>query len=102
MAVNSYDIGDLVRVSVAFTNSGGTAVDPSSVVLKYVAPGGTAITRTYGEVGEVQKDSTGAYHYDIDTTDGRRGEWWYKWYGTGTAQAMVKGRFVVETDQFDG
>lgn len=101
MAVNSYDIGDLVRVSVAFTNSGGTAVDPSSVVLKYVAPGGTAIMRTYGVVGEVEKDATGQYHYDIDTTGGNPGEWWYKWSGTGAAQATAKGRFLVEPDVFD-
>ena len=33
--MNSYDIGDLIRLRGSFTNSAGAAVDPSSVTLQY-------------------------------------------------------------------
>lgn len=82
---NTYDIGDLVRVSAVFTNSAGTAIDPTAVYVKYRTPAGVTTTLTYGVDVALVKDSVGHYHADISIT--AAGTWRYRWYSTGTGQA---------------
>lgn len=95
---NAYDVGDSIRLSVAFTNSAGAAVDPGAVSLKVKAPGGTVTTYTYAGA-TVTKDSTGNYHVDLDLPTA--GEWLYRWAGTSSNKAATEGGFTVRPSAFD-
>lgn len=90
MAIN---IGDVRRVSVAFTTTAGVATDPTAVLLYYKKPRSAYITLTYGVDAAVIKDSVGNYHCDLalDTA----GLWRYEWQGTGALVANEGGQFRV-------
>ena len=90
---NTYDMGDLVRVSVIFKNIAGTVTDPTTVTLKYRNPAGTVTAWTV-TAGQIVKDSTGNYHADISPTTA--GVWQYKWTGTGAVQAVEELSFAVK------
>jgi len=91
----SYDRGDLVRITATFT-VGGVATDPAAVYLYLRAPDGTLTTLQYGVDGSVVKTSTGVYRYDYSATT--RGDVYYRWSGTGAAQAAEQGTFFVQDD----
>ena len=93
----AYDIGDVVRYSAAFTNNAGAAADPTAVKLKLLSPLGNRIDLTYA-AGEVQKDSTGNYHYDLTLTED--GDWWYKYEGTGAIIAAEEDYITVVETRF--
>ena len=93
--MNSYDIGDLIRLRGSFTNSAGAAVDPSSVTLQYrqlIADPSSYTTLVYG-VNSIVKASTGEYYHDLSVTSD--GEWRYRWNGLGANAAAVEGSFKV-------
>lgn len=90
---NAYTLGDTIRVSAAFANSAGNAVDPGTVAVKWRKPDGTIVT------GSATKDATGAYHADIDLD--AVGEWTYRWTGTVTNKAAAEARFSVKPTLFD-
>lgn len=87
------NIGDVRRVSVAFTNLAGAAADPTAVLLYVKKPGVGYTTYTYGVDVSVVKDSTGNYHADLtlDTV----GMWLFEWAGTGVVTANEGGQFRV-------
>ncbi|KKL22915.1 hypothetical protein LCGC14_2430680, partial [marine sediment metagenome] len=43
----SYDEGDLIRLSAAFTDLNDAAVDPTTVTVKHKTPDGTITTKVY-------------------------------------------------------
>jgi hypothetical protein len=90
---NSYDLGDLVRVSGSFTDENGDVADPSAVFCAVRDPAGTVTTYEYGEDAELVKDDTGEYHLDIDANVA--GYWYYRWYATGSGQAAEEDKFYV-------
>ena len=93
----NYDKGDLVRCAAAFTNTAGTAIDPTAVLFKVKDPSGNITTYTYLTDAELVKDSTGNYHVDVDADE--VGTWYYRYYSTGTGQAAGEGTFdVLETE----
>jgi hypothetical protein len=94
----AYDLGDLVRVSAAWTNAAGTAIDPTAVFAKYKDPSGSTTTLTYGTDLALVKDSTGNYHVDIDANEA--GTWRYRFYSTGTGQGAEEGNFYVSAGSF--
>ena len=87
-----------MRCSAVFTNSSGTAIDPTAVLFKVTNPAGTPTTYTYGEDDELVKDSVGNYHVDVDAN--AAGVWRYRFYSTGTGQAAEEGMFIVEESAF--
>ena len=93
---NTYDVGDLVRCSGAFTDADGNAQDPATVLVDVRAPSGTTTTYTYGVDAEVVKDDTGAYHIDVDVN--AAGPWWYRFYATGSGQSADETYFTAETN----
>jgi len=96
--LNTYDVGDNVRLSIAIVNSAGAATDPTALSLT-VKPGqGTATTYTYA-AGDITKDSTGNYHYDYTVLTGSGGTVYYKFTATGTAIGMEQGSFGVRSDE---
>lgn len=82
--MNYYDMGDLIRLSLVFTNAAGAATDPTTVSLKVRTPDGVESTYTYAN-GDITKDSTGNYHYDLSAT--KAGVHTCYATGTGTVQA---------------
>lgn len=74
---------ELARVSNTFTVA-GVATDPTATTLTVVDPDGVSTTYTYS-LGEITRDSAGAFHKDIDCSSTHRGIWQAVWVGTGTA-----------------
>lgn len=92
-----YDVGDLIRSSVTFTDFGGAAADPTTVVFKYEKPDGTVTSITYPAVGTA-KDSTGVYHADVTIT--AAGSWWFRWTGAGAVVAATEEPVFVQASMF--
>lgn len=91
---NTYDLGDLIRVSAPFTRvSNNAAVDPTAVYLIVTNPSGVSTTYTYGVDAIIVKDSTGNYHADLDAN--ASGDWYYRWKSTGTGQAAEENQYYV-------
>lgn len=71
---STYDIGDMVRVTGTFTDTGGTLADPDSVTFAYDTPTSTAATSvtrastSTGEVNGIIRASTGVYYADVLST----------------------------------
>jgi hypothetical protein len=93
-----FDTGDEVRVKTTFSDSSGTATDPTAILFKFANPSGTTTTYTYGVDAELVRDATGVYYVDIDCNEA--GAWRWRFYSTGTGQAADEGFFIVEPSQF--
>jgi len=94
----AYQVGDLVRVTGAFTTAAGVATDPAAVVGKYRDPSGNTVSLTYGVDAALVRDGVGVYHIDINAN---QADWWfYRFYSTGTGQAASEGKFYVEPSRF--
>lgn len=91
-----FDKGDLVRVSAAFKDEAGAAVDPTTVSFTFRTPSGTETTFLHGTDTELVKDSVGNYHVDIDANAG--GSWHWRFVSTGTGQAASEGYFFASTN----
>lgn len=89
---NTYDIGDLVRLSASFAVN-GTPTDPTTIAVKVKDPSGNIDTET-----NPTKDDTGDYHHDISADE--KGVWYYRWEGTGAAEAAEEAWFTVRASQF--
>lgn len=91
--MNTYTSGSLVRTIATFADATGNLASPTTVTLKYKAGAGSTQTPT------PVNDSTGIYHYDIDTT-GWTGPgsqvYVIEWTGTGAVQAIAADTFQVE------
>jgi len=82
---NHYDVGDTIRLVGTFTDpiNSDVATDPTEVTLTVTDPSGNSDSYTYdGGAGDVAKDSTGIYHYDLAIDEA--GIWTYRFVGTGT------------------
>lgn len=87
-----FDIGDVVRIQTAVTDSGGTLVDPSEVLLYLHMPSGSVGTYTYSS-GSVSRQSAGTYYYNGTAT--ASGYWNTRWVGTGAADFGDQSRYFV-------
>lgn len=99
MAIKVYEVGALVRAAGAFTDADGvTAVDPSTVTLKYIAPDGTVVSWVYQTDSEVVRDSVGNFHADIPVA--APGTWRTRWEGMGAVVAAGEREFRVKDSRF--
>lgn len=98
MATNTYDVGDVVRLSVEFKNQAGAYIDPGGVVVKVRTPGGATSTYTYGVDAAVIKDAVGQYHMDVAAN--LEGTWYFRWEGLTTNKGASESAFVVADSQF--
>jgi hypothetical protein len=97
-----YDRGDLVRSSATFTNSAGTATDPTTVIARVRVPNTNRdayTTYTYGVGGDIVKDSTGTYHIDVSCTIA--GTYYVRWEGTGAVQQAEEDTWDVDAGAFN-
>jgi len=93
---NTYDLGDLPRITGTFTNAAGVVLDPTAVFCTYRSPAGVLTTLTYGVDAALVKDSTGVYHVDISAT--LAGVWQYRFYSTGTGQAAETAWYTINAN----
>jgi hypothetical protein len=96
--MSTYNIGDVVVVSVVFT-AGENPVDPGG--LKFYIRCNKIdedTTYVYGTNDEVVKDDTGEYHVNVTPDDD--GTWHYRWEGTGANAAAAEGEFLVRESHF--
>jgi len=90
---NTYDLGDLIRVTGTFTDSASAAQDPTAVKLSFKDPSGNVTTYVYVTDAQLVKSATGIYYVDIDLDE--VGTWWYRFWSTGTGQASGETRLEV-------
>jgi len=88
---NFYDCGDVVRVTASFTDISSNPADPTGVTLRVKQPDATMNVHTYP--GDITKDGTGIYHFDLSITES--GDWYYRFEGTGAVQAAAETLFHV-------
>ena len=93
---NTYDIGDGIRLSGAFTVS-DVATDPTTITLKIKDAADNTASYTYA-LTQVSKSSTGSYYKDISLSTA--GRWFYRWEGTGTVVAACEKWFTVRLSEF--
>lgn len=94
---NTYEVGDVVRVTTVFTNQAGTAIDPTSVTGKYKDPSGNITTNS-----SPTKSATGTYYFDVEVDES--GIWYYEMTGAtggGGNQGASQGYFIVRDSEFD-
>ncbi len=96
--MNSYDLGDQVRLSAAFTDADGAAVDPTVVTVKYSDPTGSVTDLDYGVDLAVTRTTTGAYY--VDFVPHTAGTWRYRWESSGAVTAAAEGEFQVRRSSF--
>ncbi len=92
-----YQIGDMLRLQVAFTDADSVAVDPTTIALTVLEPDATETEYTYAS-GDIERDSTGTYFYDL-TVD-QAGIHFYKWSAGGAYVAVDEGSFKVDKSNF--
>lgn len=94
--MNTYDIGDLVRLTGTFTDATGALADPT-VVLAEVRP---YVDGVYGTVVPITpvRESTGVYHADYSPATA--GAYLYRIEGTGAVQQAAEGAFLVRVSNF--
>ncbi len=89
---NTYDVGDVARLSAAFTQT-AVAIDPSTVTVTYVTPSGNTTVYVYAVNAELVKASTGNYYVDVALT--AAGIYRWRWVSTGTGAAASEGWLQV-------
>ena len=72
----TYDVGDLVRMDGAFTDSTGGPIVPTGVRFLVKNSSGTVTAYTTGTTPTVVADSTTEFHLDI--TADLAGKWYYR------------------------
>ena len=97
--MNTYDIGDVVRVQGTFTDpdNSDAPLDPSVVKATIRQPNGTTQTYTYVTDVEVTKLSTGVYRLEYTVT--AAGQHNYRWFSTGTGAASDEAYFDVRASR---
>ena len=94
-----YDQDTRVRLSAQFRDFNEDLTDPDTVTLKLRTPAGAETSHVYGVDGNVIKDGTGLYHYDLDFTVS--GQYAYRWVGDGTLWAAAENVLKVRESRFD-
>lgn len=96
---STYDIGDVIRVTGTFTDTGGTIGDPSGVSFLYDTPTSTAPTTAtrsstaLGVVGGIARASTGVYYVDVTATG--QGLYETRFTSTGSLAASGESWFSI-------
>jgi VCBS repeat-containing protein len=83
----THDIGDLVTLRVAFVDSAGEPVDPTTVTLTVQDPDGGQTSPS------TSSSETGVYTGTV--TPDASGVWRYRFTGTGAHVAVEEGSFEV-------
>lgn len=97
--MNSYFVGNVVRVQGNLADLDGTLGDPGGVVVKHRSPTGVVTSKTYGTDAEVVRVGVGIYQVDIVAN--LEGIWHYRFESSVSRAAASEGRFTVRESQFN-
>lgn len=90
--MDNLNVGDVVRLRAVFSALGVNA-DPTTITLEVQSPSGITYTYTYAG-GDVVKEATGIYYYDLSVDEAK---WWtYEWTAAGTVEAVQGNRILVK------
>ena len=96
--MSEYVVGQLVRLSAAFSDAAGLPADPDTVRLLHKpmsVAGATMQVETYpGEGTAIVRDGVGRYHLDISMDN--PGTHYWRWESDGDAQSAAQGWFSVD------
>lgn len=93
MATTTYPaVGNVARLSGAFTDENGDPADPTTVTVQILTPGNIETTET------PIRDGAGLYHYDVTLTT--PGTWQYRFIGTGAVVAQTADRSLYVNASF--
>lgn len=92
MAINTFDVGDQVRLIGSFKDITNTLTDPTVVTVRVKTPSGIVTTPAATQA------SAGIYH--VDVTLDESGTWWYRFEGTGAVVAAEENAFNVRDSHF--
>lgn len=87
------DVGDVVRLSL-LAEVLGVPTDPATLLLKVKDPAGNTVEYSGGSL---VAGGVGHYHYDLSVL--LPGRHYYRWIGTGAAQAQEESNFFVRTPE---
>lgn len=97
MAIPGFDIGEQVRLSVAFTDIVDQPDDPSIVTLRVLLPDGTEEEFSGGDITN-DSETVGGFYYDYEIT--MAGDYHWRWIADGTLVAADEGVFAVHASPF--
>lgn len=83
--MSDYDVGDVIRLSAAFTDINGTPATPTAITLFVKKPDGSVLEQA------IDPDTTVVYDLSID----QAGWYVYRWESTGTVQTAEEGSFLA-------
>jgi len=92
--MNTYTAGDLLTLSVAFTNNAGVPMAPTTVTLRVQTPDYVITDLS----GTIVPGTTGNYSALFSAV--QVGVHQYEWIGTGAVQVTVVDLFLVNQAQF--
>ncbi len=97
--MDTFDIGDRLRLTVTFKDVDDAPSDPTEVTIQHRNSEAGSVTETYdGGAGLVVKDSTGVYHLDANLD--KPGRWYWRAQGEDTPEAAGERSFTVRSSQF--
>lgn len=96
MSILEFVIGEVVRISVVFTDVEGTPTDPTDATLSVKTPDGEVEDIT----DSIFNDTTavGAFYADYPIT--QAGDHYWRWEGSGALVAANEGLFCGKQSQF--
>lgn len=95
--MNTYDIGDKIRITGTWTDTLDAAVDPSTIVFSFKTPGAVVDSYTFGIDPEVVRVDTGVYYVDLAVDEA--GKWSYRFAGTGSGAAAAENTLSVRQSE---
>lgn len=97
--MNTYEVGDKVRLTGTFL-SGGVGADPTGITVTVLYPRNAIVqTKTvYTYPATVTRQAAGIYF--VDVTIDREGIWDYRIAGTGAIASAEEGAFNVPDSPF--
>lgn len=94
VSVETYDMGDVIRLEATYTVA-GTLTNPTTLVVKVEDPLGVGTDVS----AQVTTPSVGVKRLDFDLSTAISGEWWARFTSTGAAAATEEHRFYVRERQ---
>lgn len=93
---NRYDVGQLVRVKITFTeNFSGDLIDPTTITAYYQTPTKETTVLVFDVDASLIRESIGVYYTDIELTES--GKWNYRFKGEGAVVSASQSYFNVDS-----
>ena len=96
---NAYDEGEVVTLSMSFTDRGGAPVSPTTILVQLRDPVTREITEFAETALEMVEDAEGEWHIDVETRNFHEGVWAYKVYAEGDSASAREWAFIIKVSE---